>query len=349
MVVLGRTGQVPGLGEFVSSRAEWLELRRKGLGGSDVAGVLGLSPWSSPMSVWCDKMGLSEESEERNFRLDIGLRLEPVIADLYERETGRTLAPGPGIITHAKYPFLIGTPDRVVNMEPIGVELKTSARGDEFGAPGTDEVPEHYYLQCMHYMEILDFDTWDIALLRGGSEFSIYTIRRDDNFRSIWADVLPRLVEFWEKNVLDNVPPDVDGSEAWGLYLAKKHGANLLPVVDATEEAEILVRKLEAGLAKQRQLDAAVDAIKNQLKVLIGDYDGFRCDEGKVTWKKTKDGVDIDFEEAFTELLETHIHPDAQKRVCDEILSKHSEIRRGSRRFLFTANKEQKVLTTEAA
>lgn len=339
----------------MSTRAEWLELRRKGLGGSDIAGVLGLSPWSSPMSVWCDKMGLSEESEERNFRRDLGLRLEPVIADLYEKQTGRTLAKlvDYEVVTHPEYPFLIGTPDRIVATThpdyPIGVELKTSARGDEFGASGTDEVPEHYYLQCMHYMEILDYDTWDIALLRGGSEFSIYTIRRDDNFRSIWADVLPRLVEFWEKNVLGNVPPDVDGSEAWGLYLAKKHGANLLPIADATTEAEMLVRKLEAGLAKQKQLDEAVDAIKNQLKALIGDYDGFRCDEGKVTWKKTKDSVQVDFRAACQELLEAHVHPHAQKRVYDEVISKHSEIKRGSRRFIFTAAKEQKVLTAEVA
>lgn len=39
-----------------AERAEWLQWRRGGLGGSDIAGVLGLSPWSSPWSVWADKV-----------------------------------------------------------------------------------------------------------------------------------------------------------------------------------------------------------------------------------------------------------------------------------------------------
>ena len=38
------------------SREEWLEWRRGGLGGSDVAGVLGVSPWATPFSVWWSKV-----------------------------------------------------------------------------------------------------------------------------------------------------------------------------------------------------------------------------------------------------------------------------------------------------
>ena len=43
------------------SRDEWLERRRKTIGGSDAAGIVGLSKWASPFSVWADKTGRAEE------------------------------------------------------------------------------------------------------------------------------------------------------------------------------------------------------------------------------------------------------------------------------------------------
>src|SRR6266852_4597282 len=64
---------------------------------------------------------------DRDFLLDLGNSLEPVIAGLYEKQTGRTLialAP-PGIWEHPKHPMLLGSPDRLVRGERRGVELKS--------------------------------------------------------------------------------------------------------------------------------------------------------------------------------------------------------------------------------
>lgn len=46
------------------SREEWLAHRRNGIGGSDAAAVVGMSEYTSPYMLWCDKTGRSKETEE---------------------------------------------------------------------------------------------------------------------------------------------------------------------------------------------------------------------------------------------------------------------------------------------
>jgi hypothetical protein len=40
------------------SRTAWHAARKRGLGGSDIAAVLGVSPWQKPMDVWLSKTGM---------------------------------------------------------------------------------------------------------------------------------------------------------------------------------------------------------------------------------------------------------------------------------------------------
>ena len=65
----------------------WHEARKSGLGGSDIAAVLGLSKWASPMDVWYQKRGLVDPLEESN-AMRRGRLLEPAIAEWYAEETG---------------------------------------------------------------------------------------------------------------------------------------------------------------------------------------------------------------------------------------------------------------------
>ena len=73
--------------------------RRFAIGGSEAAAVLGMSPWQSPMDVWLRKMGLVEETPDprREEMFQLGKDMEPVIAKMYERRTGRVLTEFPRI------------------------------------------------------------------------------------------------------------------------------------------------------------------------------------------------------------------------------------------------------------
>lgn len=320
-------------------RQEWLKARKRGLGGSDAAAILGLSPWKSPMDVWLDKTERLEEEApdaDREFLLNLGEQLEPVIAKLYERRTGRELVlPHQRILKHMEHGVLLASADRLVSGEKRGVELKSeNLFQDKFGDEGTDQVPEHYLIQCAHYMAVYNYDAWDVALLHGGVDFKTYTIHRD---LELEKEMISQLLDWWNTHVVADVPPDIDGSNAWALYLTKKHKANILPITDANAEAAILARKLDGGKRMQKALDLGVAQLENQLKAIIGDHDGIRGDFGKITWKKTKDGLTTDWEAVAGDIaIAKGMHPEMFRQYVEG----RTIPRIGSRRFLFTPSKE---------
>ena len=325
---------------------EWKDARRKGIGGSDAAAILGLSPWKSAMDVWLEKMDLATEVTDpgRSFLLDLGHELEPVVARLYEKQTGRGLFQPFGPYTHPTFPILRGNPDRIVKGDELrGVELKTeTVYSDKFGEPGTDEVPFHYLVQCAHYMMVCDFPVWDIALLKNGSAFSIYTIHRDLELEN---DIKTQLLAWWEKHIVGKVPPDVDGSGAWKAYLRKKFPVDILPVMEADKHILSTISSLQVVRQILDKYEGVKDALENRLKLVIGEHQGIEGSFGKITWKKTKDGDHTDWREAFVHLQEIGRqaflnewrvqNADAFDALAENCKAAATNRVPGSRRFLF--------------
>lgn len=117
----------------VSDRAAWLNERKKGIGGSDVAAILGLSKWSTPFQVYADKRGEAEERAQSMGML-IGTVLEPWILEEYERQTESQVERVGKILYDKEYPFLLATvdgmlPDRIV-------ECKTARDNKDWGDAG---------------------------------------------------------------------------------------------------------------------------------------------------------------------------------------------------------------------
>ncbi len=317
---------------------EWLDLRKSGIGGSDASAILGLSPWKSPMDIWLDKKGLLEEAPDpkRDAMREFGLEAEPFIARKYEEQTGRKLRKLflHGIVRDSQCDFLLGSPDRLVFGEPIGVELKTeNIFQDNFGEPGTDQVPMHYLVQCAWYMMLTAYPEWHIALLRGDRQVAIYVIKRD---LELEQTIRKRCISWWNTHIIGDIPPDIDGSNAWALYLTKKHPENITPPIEAEHEHEYLAEKLRQGIELQAKVEAEIEAIKNQLKQIIGDADGLRGDFGKITWRKSKDSVVVDWKGAFFHALSWM--DAAQAQECIDRFSTH---RIGSRRFVFNPAKKE--------
>src|SRR5262245_47999262 len=96
-------------------REAWLLARRGGIGGSDAAAVVGASPWSSPLAVYMDKLGLAEPMEA-TLAMRLGIRLEAVVAELYVEETGRDVTKFPdfSISRSPDHPFMAATFDRLI-------------------------------------------------------------------------------------------------------------------------------------------------------------------------------------------------------------------------------------------
>ena len=202
------------------TRAEWLEQRRTGIGGSDVAPILGLSPWRTPYQVWEDKTGRGEEQPDSP-ALYWGRLLEDPIRQAYADRTGLVVTKPDCMFSSATHPFMHANLDGIAQDGRL-VEFKTSSRADGWGEEGTDDIPEYYMTQVQHYMAVMEADRTDIGVLIGGRDFRIYTVAADKELQQMLID---EETKFWAL-VKTDTPPEVhsssDAARRWQAATAKK-------------------------------------------------------------------------------------------------------------------------------
>lgn len=196
-------------------RADWLDWRRGGLGGSDIAAVAGLSPFATPTTVYLEKVGLLRDGGEEEDWQRMGRLLEPVIAGLFEEETGRRVdhVRPQECVTHAERPWMRATLDGVVWPNGIGddkpfgpIEIKSTTR---WASDWGEEPPDYYQCQLQWQMAILDAERGWMAALVDGRRFRWWEVPR----RQGEIDLLVSLGEAFWGRVQERRPPAVDGSE----------------------------------------------------------------------------------------------------------------------------------------
>ena len=311
-----------------AERAEWLTARRAGIGGTDIAAILNMSPYAGPLDVWMDKKGVSTPKIETP-EMRWGKKLETAIRERYEEETGWAVTQ-PGLQTHTLHPIMIGTPDGIVD-DGLGgrvLEIKTSRWSQGWGDPGTDLIPPHYLMQCSHYMAVCDLDRCDVAALIGGSDFRVYHLRRDFEIESYLTETA---TAWWQRHIIEDRPPGIDGSDGAKKYLEYKYPRNTAPLKTATDDLNILLAELEAARCGSVAAELVKNAIENRIKDFIGDADVVEGIIAGATWKLTKDGVKTDWESVGKSLLGLISITEAERLV-----KKHTVPKPGLRRFLFT-------------
>lgn len=129
-------------------RETWLAERKKGIACSDIAAILGVSPWQSKMDVWAHKMGITPELPD-NIVFKTGRELEPLVAREYAEMEKVELIEGE-LIRHPSAP-LLGTPDRLIRGMSRGLEIKTvqsSYSAGKWGEPGAEGMRWYYPPRC---------------------------------------------------------------------------------------------------------------------------------------------------------------------------------------------------------
>lgn len=267
-------------------RQHWLDARRKGIGGSDVAAILGLSPWQSALDVYLDKIGEAEETPD-NDAMRWGRALEPVIGQAYTEATGIAFAPGATVID-PQHPELRANLDGIAADRVI--EIKTARTGEGWGEPGTDEIPVHYAAQVMHYLMLTGKALADVAVLIGGSDFRIYTLRSDDD---TIAHLRERELAFWHEHVVPRIPPPVTiARDARGMWPLSRSG---LPAVQVGIDVVQAVQQIKDAKARIKDAQAEIDAAENVLLPAFGEAEAIADgDTLLATWKtQTAKRLDI--------------------------------------------------------
>lgn len=281
---LSEGDQVPsGSSDAGGSGTTTVPLPRNYIGSSDAAMVADLSPWGSPLTVWNRLTGLTPPPERVPLRFYLGRRLEPIILDLYEQQTGKRPAKviesddAPPILDRV-YPFIGCHPDYQF------LEIKTSRSAREWGdesEPVTRRnmtIPLHYFIQVQHIMRVMAWGVMDVAVLIGHDDFKTYTVPHD---QMVVDSLVQAEVELWE-SVQRGEPPARSDKTARAAYLKAKFPDAELPERPATPEELLAVMEWKRAKANLADAKAIEDAAAFRVKSAIGPHAGF---SGLVTYK----------------------------------------------------------------
>ena len=286
------------------NRTEWLQRRKAGIGGSDVAALLGVSPWKTPLDVYYDKIG-AEKDEPETEAMRIGTELEDYVARSYERETGLKVV---RFNTLLQKGHSIGNLDRIVIPEGEKIAAhQGELRTDRFlecktsSSEEWEEVPEHYLAQVQHYLGLDDkLQHADVAalFLGFGKSFRIYRVEKDADLIKAMQTAVEK---FWAEHVEKRIPPaptcEADCRRLWEAHEPGK-------IVEA-------------------------DELKGRLMAAMGDGEELRFGLQKLaTWKNNKASTKTDWQ-----ALAAHLEP------SEELVKEYTTTKPGARVFRLAAAK----------
>ena len=195
------------LGNFENNSPEWHELRNtKGvISGSEIGAILGLSPFTSAVTLWAEKTGRIERDFVGNTAMRLGQLVEPAIRELYKEQHPDHVVEEVGTYAAASASWMHANPDAIC-LDETGqgyvLEIKHTATY-------WDAVPEHYKAQVFWYMFVFNLKRSVFAVVNAG-RYKEYEVLWDD-FE--WEAILQQVLKF-RQHVLDSVQPDWDGSES---------------------------------------------------------------------------------------------------------------------------------------
>ena len=260
---------------------EWLAHRRNSIGGSDAAGIIGLNPWTSPYTIWADKLGKLPPKED-NEAMRLGRDLEDYVAKRFTEKTGKKVRRENGIIVNPDYPFAHANVDRLIVGEDAGLECKTTSvlNLKKFK---NGEYPETYYVQCVHYLMVTGAKKWHLAVLVLGVGFYHFEIERDE---AEIAALAKSEADFW-KLVESKTSPVADGAESTSETLS-----TIYP--ESNDDSVSLLayeRDLEQYIAITKQikeLEALKDEAANRVKAFMGESGKGESNGYKVSWTSSE-------------------------------------------------------------
>lgn len=176
----------------------WLASRARRVGGSEIAAVLGLSPWESRFSLWHRKQSLIPPVDTNEPML-WGNLLEPVVADYFADQHPEFIVATAPTYVHRERDYQTCAPDRLCHdadtARPVAIyEGKTARSGDHWGEPGTDQIPVHYRAQCLWYLDCLDLRVCHLAVLIAGSDYREYVIHYDQAEAQLMRDAAAEFI-----------------------------------------------------------------------------------------------------------------------------------------------------------
>lgn len=265
------------LGHWPVGSPEWHAARAHGIGGSEVAPILGLSPFESRFALWHRKQALASPVIE-NEVMEWGKRLEDAVCAKFAENHPELYVDRSGTWVHGERTWQVGNPDRLLftrDAEPITVDddgirtrpsalLEAKCAHDDlgWGKDGTDEIPVYYRAQALHYLDVFGLTECHIAVLIGGSDYREYLITYDADEQA-W---IREQVEAFLASITAGDRPDIDAHGQTYQVLRELHPdiadteVEIAPAL-ALAYRDALQAVKDADTAKTLQSSLVLDAI----------------------------------------------------------------------------------------
>lgn len=320
----------------------WLECRMHGplgdipytVGGSDVAAIFGISPWTTPLELWLVKKGRIKPPEKSNAnQLQMGHLLEPIAAYWYEQKSGNAVTEDTNLYQHADHPYALANFDRrftrASDGEPGILECK-SCTYHKAGDWAEDAIPLYYELQLRFYLAVADVDIGAFSAVWGNNpdnDLAMPEIVRD----RAKEDMIFERLEEWIWSLENDKPPTMqDVKPKLALEsLARIYGSSQknLPTVEFSGKYEKSLRKiamlqgeLSTRNAEIKKLEKEIEAHSVRIAEAMKEHE-----HGILT--TTSDKLLIDFVTRKTRRPDSKALKEKYPSVYDEVL-KTSESRK---------------------
>lgn len=304
------------------NEAEWLELRRNlGIGGSEIAAILGHDPYTSSAKVFYQKLGLVPPDIE-NHAMFMGKEREADIADRWKyydpkvgqdslrmnKKAGRILRRNRSVrylMQSRRYPWLFASVDRIFNQEPYGksiLEIKT-IRGWEANKWETG-IPTKYIFQIQHYLAVTGYKYAELFIETDGRDYDLVPIEPSTRiiaeiidagreFQKLVDEGRRRLADGATEDDIQDLVPAPDGSPAYSEFIKERYRESQPDtIIPATEDDLKLIR--DYTVFKEMAEDAAqqFERVKQLLQGRMLRADKLDCGKyGRIDWKTNARGA----------------------------------------------------------
>ena len=292
------------------SNERWLECRMHGpkgdipytVGGSDVATIFGVSPWTTPLELWMIKKGRMKPAVKANAnQLAMGHMLEPIAAHFYAQKTGNTIMDDTYMYQHADFPYALADFDRrfirASDGEPGILECKSCTyRKAEDWANGA--YPLYYELQLRFYLAVADVNIGAFSAIWGNNpdnDLATPDIVRD----KAKEDMIFERLDQWIWSLEHDKPPTMAGipSKLALESLARIYGASKpgLPTIEFSKKQE---RYLRQYLSLQEQIaehNAEIKRLTERMEAPSAKIAELMKDHEHGVLETTTDKILIDF------------------------------------------------------
>ena len=240
--------------------------RTKYIGGSDIAGILGISPWRTPLDIYLDKIQPRVEpvDPKKQKIFTRGQRMEPYVIDLLAEETGLEIMRRGERYRDPEHNFIAAEIDAEAKSgENIEIKTVSPFKAKDWGEEQTDAIPVYYTAQAMHGLMVTGKDICIFGVLIGGDDFRVYRVERDNE---TIAAIREKELEFWAR--IQTLEPPEATTTGDILRLFEQDSGNSIEIDPKTLDAFNRLKELKA---QSKELEGYIKEYEEKIKLFMQD------------------------------------------------------------------------------